>query len=69
MEFTSFIKRWVKMRKMIFIGDAIFEGGNDFPATTTGAACIKVKEPEETKKVIETIIACFNMKQKTNRPL
>ena len=54
----------IKMRKMIFIGDAIFEGGNDFPATTTGAACIKVKDPDETKKVIETIIACFNMKRK-----
>ncbi len=33
---------------IIFFGDAIFEGGNDFPATTTGVTCIKVSGPKET---------------------
>lgn len=43
---------------MLFIGDALFEGGNDYPARTTGADCIQVRDPGETKRVIETIIAC-----------
>lgn len=48
----------IKEDEMIFIGDAIFPGGNDFPATKTGAACIHIKNPHETKRVIETIVAC-----------
>jgi HAD superfamily hydrolase (TIGR01484 family) len=43
---------------MIFVGDALFPGGNDYPARETGAVCIEVKGPEETKLVIETIVAC-----------
>ena len=54
----------IKIRKTIFIGDALFEGGNDHPATTTGVACIEVKNPCETKKVIQAIIACLNMDNK-----
>jgi hypothetical protein len=45
---------------MIFIGDALFEGGNDHPARKTGVVCIQVKDPEETKRVIEAIIACLS---------
>jgi HAD superfamily hydrolase (TIGR01484 family) len=56
----------IKISKTIFIGDALFEGGNDNPATTTGVACIPVKNIQETKKVIETIIACLNMGHKKN---
>lgn len=44
---------------MIFIGDALFPGGNDAPARTTSAVCIQVRDPDETKRVIETIIACL----------
>jgi len=54
----------IKIRKTLFIGDALFEGGNDHPATTTGVACIEVKNPIETKRVIQTIIACLNMDYK-----
>lgn len=54
----------IKIRKTIFIGDALFEGGNDHPATTTGVACIEVKNPGETKIVIQTIIAYLNMDNK-----
>lgn len=45
---------------MLFIGDALFEGGNDYPARKTGVDCIQVRDPEESKRVIETIIACSN---------
>jgi phosphomannomutase len=48
----------IKISEMLFIGDALFEGGNDYPARTTGADCIQVRDPEETKRVIEAIIAC-----------
>lgn len=49
----------ISIAEMVFIGDALFEGGNDHPARTTGVVCISVKDPQETKKVIETIIACL----------
>ncbi len=42
---------------MVFIGDKIFEGGNDYPVKTTGVYCIQVADPEETKTVIRQIIA------------
>ena len=44
---------------MVFIGDALFPGGNDYPARETGATCIQVRDPEETKRVIEAISACL----------
>ena len=48
----------VGIQEMIFIGDALFPGGNDYPAKEAGALSIEVKDPHETKRVIETIIAC-----------
>ncbi len=45
--------------EMLFVGDALFPGGNDAPARETGAACIAVRDPEETKRIIETIVACL----------
>lgn len=44
--------------EMLFIGDALFEGGNDYPARKTGVDCIQVRDPEETKSIIQTIIMC-----------
>ena len=49
----------IPIRDMIFIGDALFPGGNDYPAKQTGVACIEVRDPTETKRVIETMIACL----------
>ena len=48
----------IAVKDMLFLGDALFEGGNDYPARATGADCIQVRDPEETKKIITTIIAC-----------
>lgn len=53
----------IKISEMLFIGDALFEGGNDHPAMTTGADCIQVRDPDETKRVIEALIACLGGKQ------
>jgi HAD superfamily hydrolase (TIGR01484 family) len=52
-------------KEMIFIGDAIFPSGNDYPATKTQATCIHIDTPTETKRVIEAIIACMDDKQLT----
>jgi hypothetical protein len=48
----------ISVSDMLFIGDALFEGGNDYPARASGAKCIQVRDPEETKKIIATIIGC-----------
>jgi phosphomannomutase len=48
----------ISIADMLYVGDALFPGGNDYPARGTGATCIQVRDPDETKRVIETIIAC-----------
>jgi hypothetical protein len=50
----------ISLKEMIFIGDALFPGGNDYPAEEAGVACIRVRGPNETKPVTEAIIACLD---------
>jgi hypothetical protein len=45
---------------MVFIGDALFPGGNDYPAAEAGVACVRVRGPHETKPVTEAIIVCLD---------
>jgi phosphomannomutase len=40
---------------MLFLGDAIFPGGNDYPVKAAGIDTIKVRDVEETKRIIEGI--------------
>ena len=49
----------IAIRDMIFVGDALFPGGNDYPAKQAGVVSIEVRDPHETKRVIEAIIACL----------
>ena len=49
----------VPLQEMIFVGDALFPGGNDYPVQQTGVISIRVRDPGETKRVIEAIIACL----------
>jgi phosphomannomutase len=49
----------VAIADMIFVGDAIFPGGNDYPAKQAGAESIRVRDPHETKRVVEAICACL----------
>ncbi|MCE0482825.1 MAG: HAD-IIB family hydrolase [Methylacidiphilales bacterium] len=49
----------IAISEMIFVGDAVFPGGNDYPAKEAGALSIEVKDPHETKRVIEAILACL----------
>ena len=47
----------VPIAEMLFVGDAIFPGGNDYAALQAGVECIQVRDPDETKVVIKTIVA------------
>jgi len=49
----------VALEDMIFIGDALFPGGNDYPAKEAGVVSIRVKDPYDTKRLIEAIVACL----------
>lgn len=51
---------------MVFVGDALFVGGNDYPALEAGVVSIQVRNPEETKLVIKVIIACLGGIQPTS---
>ena len=43
-------------RDMLFVGDALFAGGNDEAALSTGVLCFEVSGPEDTKKLIGYLI-------------
>jgi phosphomannomutase len=53
----------IPLEEMIFIGDALFAGGNDYPAEQAGVVSIPVRGPSETKRVVEAIIACLDHDQ------
>ena len=46
----------VPIPRMIFIGDALSPGGNDYPAKATGVDCIEVLGPIDTKAFINKVI-------------
>ena len=48
----------ITIDEMVFVGDALFPGGNDYPAKEAGVVSIQVRDPSESKRVIETIITC-----------
>jgi HAD superfamily hydrolase (TIGR01484 family) len=49
----------IPLKEMIYVGDALFPGGNDYPAEQAGVISIPVRGPNETKRVIEAVIACL----------
>ena len=49
----------ISLEEMIYVGDALFVGGNDYPAEQAGVISIPVRGPNETKRVVEAIIACL----------
>ena len=54
-QMEKFLK--VKIKNMLFIGDAIFPGGNDYAVTKTSIDYCKVEGPEDTKTIIRQILA------------
>lgn len=53
------IKKMLKIpvRSMLFIGDGLYPGGNDQAARKSGIDCVAVRGPEDTRQVIEKILA------------
>jgi phosphomannomutase len=47
----------IPVQQMTYIGDALYVEGNDYPAETAGVDCISVKDPNDTKRVVQTIIS------------
>jgi hypothetical protein len=46
----------IPIKKMLFVGDAIYPGGNDYAAVKTGIDYIKISGPEEAKRIIKKLI-------------
>jgi phosphomannomutase len=51
----------VGIAEMLFIGDALFPGGNDSLVKRTGIRTIQVRDVNETKRVIEAVVACLDL--------
>ena len=49
----------VSFAEMIFIGDAVFPDGNDYPVREAGIDTIAVRDIHETKRAIEAIAFCL----------
>jgi phosphomannomutase len=49
----------IAITDLIFVGDALFPGGNDSPAKEAGVVSIQVRDPDGTRCVIETVLACL----------
>jgi len=47
----------INLKNSLFVGDAIFPGGNDYAVVKTPIDYIPVKGPEETKEIIRQVIA------------
>ncbi len=43
----------IPTEKILFVGDALFQGGNDYPARASGVDCKQVSGPEEVKEMIK----------------
>jgi hypothetical protein len=52
----------LSLKEMVYVGDALFPGGNDYPAEKAGVVSIPVKGPDDTNVVIKTILACLGEK-------
>ncbi|MBI2063087.1 MAG: HAD-IIB family hydrolase [Candidatus Yanofskybacteria bacterium] len=49
----------IEFGEMLFVGDALFPGGNDYAASRTGVDCFKVKGPQDTKTLIKNLLKMF----------
>ena len=46
----------IPKRDMVFVGDALFPGGNDYAVRRTGVVCLPVEGPKETKRIIRSLL-------------
>lgn len=50
----------ISFEEMIYVGDALFAGGNDYPVEQAGVVSVCVQGPHETKRVIQMGIGCLS---------
>lgn len=50
----------IRPAEIVFVGDALYEGGNDHAVIRTGVATVPVTGPSETKRVLREWIAEFD---------
>ena len=46
----------VPIKDMMFVGDALYPGGNDFAAKKTGVQCLQVSGPKDTARIISFLL-------------
>ncbi len=46
----------ISKKEMLFVGDALFPGGNDYPVKEAGVQCIPVSGVDDCKKVIRKML-------------
>ena len=49
----------IALDDILFLGDAIFPGGNDYPAKQLGLDTVRVRDVDETKAVVGAIAVCL----------
>ncbi len=54
MQYTDF-----NFDNLLFFGDALHEGGNDYPVHKIGIRCMAVSGPEETKALLRVLLNMF----------
>lgn len=47
----------LKTEDIVFVGDSLFHGGNDYPARATGVDCVQVQNPDHTRELISSWLA------------
>ncbi len=51
------LEHWkLRAADVLFVGDALYEGGNDFPVISTGVETRQVQSPQETVELIDKLI-------------
>lgn len=50
----------ISISDMLYVGDALFPGGNDYVVVSTGIQTVQTSGPSETVAIIKTIITDYN---------
>lgn len=48
------------VENVMFVGDALYEGGNDYPVRSTGVHCVQTSGPKETIQIIGDLLEELN---------
>jgi len=51
----------IELDEMLFFGDALFPGGNDYPVQQAGVASTQVANVDETKRVMEKLLETMDV--------